>query len=198
MASRTFDHFYRTYTEAVQVVADLTAEGVPASDINLIDNESDPRLPSDVSEDTAQNPAGTGATLGSFVGGGIGALAGVGAITIPFIDPLVTTGWVLPTLTFAGIGAVTGALLGAVTRLGITNRKAHTIAEGLTRGQHLVVVRVDELFAAQVEAILNRPRTVGPEPDPAYDMEPVVDNRTVPEERADIRREERTVQYKSE
>ncbi len=50
----------------------------------------------------------------------------------------------LPTLTFAGIGAAVGAVLGAVTRLGVTNRKAHTIAEGLTRGQHLVVVRVDE------------------------------------------------------
>ncbi len=198
MAARTFDHFYRTYTEAVQVVADLTAVGVPASDINLIDNESDPRLPSEVSEDTAQHPAGTGATLGAFIGGGIGALAGVGAITIAFIDPLVSTGWVLPTLTFAGIGAAVGAVLGAITRLGVTNRKAHTIAEGLTRGQYLVVVRVDELFAAQVEAILNQPRAVGPQPDPAFDMEPVADNRTVPEERAEIYREERTVQYKSE
>ena len=198
MAFRTIDHFYRTYTEAVQVVADLTAEGVPASDISLIDNESDPRLPSEVSEDMAQNPAGTGATMVAVVGGGIGALAGVGAISIPYIDPLVSTGWVLPTLTFAGIGAVIGALLGAVTRVGVTNRKAHTIAEGLTRGQHLVVVRVDELFAAQVEAILNRPRPTGPVPEPAFDMEPVVDTRTVPEERAAIDTEERTLQYKSE
>ena len=198
MAQRTIDHFYRTYVEAVQVVADLTAEGVPAADINLIESEADPRLPSEVAEDAAQNPAGTGATMGAVVGGGIGALAGVGAITIPFIDPIVQTGWVLPTVTFAGVGALIGALLGAVTKVGVTNRKAHSIAEGLTRGQHLVVVRVDESFAAQIEAIMTRPRATGPLPDPAYDMEYVADPRTPAQEAAAIHREERAVQYKSE
>ena len=198
MASRTIDHFYRTYAEAVQVVADLTAEGVSATDINVIESESDPRLPSEVAEDAAQNPAGTGATLGAVIGGGIGVLAGVGAITIPYIDPLLQTGWVVPTLTFAGIGAIIGAVLGAVTRVGVTNRKAHVIAEGLTRGQHLVVVRVDEVFAAQIEAVMNRARPTGPLPEPAFDLVYEADDRTPAEQTAQLRREERTVQYKSE
>ena len=73
--------------EAVQVVADLTAAGIPATSIALIESEADPRLPSDVMDDTAQSPAGTGASMGAFVGGGIGVLAGVGAITIPCSTP---------------------------------------------------------------------------------------------------------------
>ena len=197
MAQRTIDHFYRNYAESVQVVADLTAAGVPAGDVSVIESEADPRLPAEVSQDAAQNPAGTGATLGAVIGGGIGALDGVGAITIPFTDPLVQTGWVVPMLVFAGVGAIIGAALGAVTRVGVTNRKAHVIAEGLTRGQYLVVVRIDEAFAAQVEAIMNQPRTVSTAPEPAYDMEYVDDTRTPAQEAAAIHTAERAIQYKS-
>jgi hypothetical protein len=198
MAQRAIDHFYRTYEEAVQVVADLTSMGVPAANISLIESESDPRLPSEVAEDAAQNPAGTGATMGAVVGGGIGVLDGVGAITIPYTEGLVQTGWVLPMLAFAGVGAIIGAVLGAVTRVGVTNRKAHVLASGLQRGQYLVVVQVDEAYAAQVEAVLNQPRTVSPGAAPVYDMEPVYDPRTPAQEAADIHREEREIQYKSE
>ncbi len=198
MAVRTIDHFYRTYEEAVQVVADLAAHGVPASDINLIESESDARLPAEVSQDAAQAPAGTGATLGAVIGGGIGALAGVGAITLPYIDPLLQTGWVLPTVTFAGIGALLGALFGAVTKVGVTNRKAHVIAEGLTRGEHLVVVRVDEQIAAQIEAVMDRPRATGPLPEPAFDLRYAPDTRSIGEQTAELRQAERTIQYKSE
>ena len=158
MAQRTVDHFYTTYAEAVQVVADLSAEGVSANDINMIESGSDPRLPSEVGEDAAQNPAGRGATMGTVIGGAIGALDGVGAINIPLTDPLVQNGWVVPTLAFAGVGAILGAILGAITRYGVTNRRAHVIAEGLTRGRHLVVVRVDERYASEVESIMQRPR----------------------------------------
>jgi hypothetical protein len=198
MSQRTIDHFYRTYDEAVLVVADLTAIGVPAADVSLIESESDPRLPSEVADDAAQNPAGTGATMGAVIGGGIGVLDGVGAITIPYTEGLVQTGWVLPMLAFAGVGAIIGAVLGAVTRVGVTNRKAHVLASGLQRGQYLVVVQVDEAYAAQVEVVLNQPRTVAPGPDVAYDMEPVYDPRTPAQEAAEIHREEREIQYKSE
>ena len=200
MAQRTIDHFYRTYVEAVQVVADLTAEGVPPAEISLIESEADPRLPSEVADDSAQNPAGTGATMGAAIGGGIGALDGVGAIAIPYTEPLVQTGWVVPTLVFAGIGAIIGALLGAVTKVGVTNRKAHVLAEGLNRGQYLVLVRVDETAAAHVEAIMQRARVIPspPGPDPVYDMEYVDDRRTPAQEAAAIHAAERTLDYKSE
>ena len=136
--------------------------------------------------------------MGAVIGGGLGVLAGVGAITIPFIDPLVETGWVLPLVVFAGIGAVVGAVIGSVTKVGVTNRKAHAIAERLTRGDHLVVVRVDETFAAQIEEVMGRPRASGPLPEPAFDLQYVRDERTAGEQMADIRQAERAIQHKSE
>ena len=60
------------------------------------------------------------------------------------------------------------------------------------------MVQVDDAFAAQVEAIMTRPRAVGPLPEPAYDMEYVADTRNPAQEAAAIHRAERTVQYKSE
>jgi hypothetical protein len=196
MALRTIDHFFRTYQEAVEAVADLTAAGVPADDITLIESEADPRLPREVVQDTAQSPAGTGATMGAVLGGGIGVLAGVGAIAIPFLAPLVDAGWIVPTITLAGVGAVLGAAIGSITKVGVTNRRAHAIAEGLQRGQHLVLVQTDEFMAPHVEAILLRARTGPAGPDTAWSMEPVADFDTPAQERAVIHREERDIQYK--
>lgn len=198
MAQRTIDHFYRTYVEAVQVVADLNAAGVPSGDISLIESEADPRLPAEVAEDAAQNPAGTGATMGAVVGGGIGLLDGVGAITVPYTDQLVQSGWILPTLAFAGVGAAIGAVIGAVTKVGVTNRKAHVIAEGLTRGQYLVLVRADDSVAGEIEAIMAKPRVASPGPAPVYDTEYVDDTRSPAQEAAAIHRAERNIDYTSE
>ena len=105
-------------------------------------------------------------------------------------------GWLVCLITLAGVGAVLGAAIGAVTKVGVTNRRAHTIAEGLNRGQHLVVVQTDDLMAPQVEAILMQPRTGPTGPEPAWTMEPVIDNDTPRQERAEIHRAERDIQYK--
>ena len=194
MVERTIDHLYNTYEEAVQVVADLTAAGVPATDISLIEGENDARLPRDVVADSAQNPAGTGATLGAAIGAGIGVLEGVGAISLPFLTPLTTAGWIVPTLVLAGIGAAIGAAIGAVTKLGVTNTKAHSLAAGLQRGQHLVMAKVPEDMAAQAQAIMAAKRDLPPDyptPEPDYDMEYVADHRSVAQERAAIHRQER-------
>ena len=202
MVQRTVDHFYPSYADAVQGVADLTAAGIPAGNVSLIESGTDARLPSGVLNDTAQSPAVTGATLGAAIGGGIGALDGVGAITIPYTEPLVATGWVLPCVVFAVVFAVIGAAVGAVTKLGVSNRSAHRIASRLKQGQHLVLVQVDDSQVAMVERVLaaSRPLPASQrlEPEPAYTMEPTGDTRTVPEERAAIRRAETDIQYSSE
>ena len=198
MPQQTIDHFYSTYVEAVEVVADLTASGVSPTSISVIESETDARLPQAVGADTAQNPAVTGATLGAAVGAGIGALDGIGAISIPFTDPLVSTGWVLPCVVFAIVFAIIGAIIGAVTKLGVANKEAHTIASGLQQGQHLVMVQVNEANIASVRAILDRPRTRPPgvpNPEPVYDYEPTGDRRTVTEEAGAIHRAERDIQY---
>lgn len=154
MAVRVVSRFYLTFPDAVQAVADLTVSGVREADISLIESEDDARLPPEVSADSAQSPAASGATLGGGIGGGLGVLIGVGAIDFPVLEPIASLGWLLPTIIGTVIGAAIGAALGIVTRFGIVNRQAHSFASGLQRGEHLVMVRVDETAVAKTEAIL--------------------------------------------
>lgn len=158
MAEHTLSHFYPTYAVAIEAMADLTALGIPDTDISLIESENDARLPAGVSDDMAQSPARTGATLGFGIGLGLGALVGVEAISVPLLMPLVSFGWVLPTVIGAAAGAAIGAVVGMVTRMGVADQQAHSLAEGLQRGQHLLLVRVDDSLAAQAEQVLGRER----------------------------------------
>ncbi len=190
MVQRTIDQFYPSYAEAVQVVADLTSAGIPPADVSLIDSETDARLPGGVATDNTQNPVVTGATLGATVLGGLGVLAGVGAITLPFADPLVATGWVLPFVVFAVVGALVGAAIGALVRLGLKNKPGRAIATRLQRGQQLVMVRADDSQIPLVEGILARRHVVPPAAldttEPLYDVDVPVTARTNVDEVAPV------------
>ncbi len=174
MVQRTVDRFYPSYAEAVQVVADLTSSGISPANVSLIDSEADGRLPRDVATSSAQNPVMTGATLGAAIGGGIGALDGVGAITIPYAESLVATGWVLPCILFAVIFGIVGAVIGAIGKQASRNKQGLDAASRLQRGQQLVMVRADESELALVEGILSRSHTVPTAAlatsEPAYDV----------------------------
>lgn len=95
------------------IITELQSAGVRNDDISVI-------FPHD--EDTkgfAQNQLGIkepetvmmGVGAGGFIGGTLGLLAGVGALAIPGIGPLIAVGPLVALIT----GAMTGAALGAVT-----------------------------------------------------------------------------------
>ena len=96
---------------------------------------------------------------GTMIGGGLGLAAGLGALAIPGVGPVVAAGWLVATLTGAGVGAVVGAggggLIGSLTHAGVPEDDAHLYAEGVRRGGSLVTVRADDTRAAEVESILN-------------------------------------------
>ena len=194
MALRMVSRFYLTYADAVQAVADLVTVGIPDADISLIESEDDARLPPDVAKDAAQSPAVAGATLGVGIGGGLGALVGVGAISFPLLDPIVALGWVIPTVIGALIGAVIGAGVGAVTKMGVVNRQAHSFAAGLQRGEHLVMVRVDESRVPQIESILARTHMQAP----PVALPPAGPPPTLEQTREAIYRDEERIQYSGE
>ncbi|WP_245614873.1 general stress protein [Muricoccus aerilatus] len=109
-----------------------------------------------VDTDEAASGAGTGATIGTVLGGGAGLLAGIGALAIPGIGPIVAAGWLVAALTGAGAGAAAGGLLGSLTGAGVEERDAHVYSEGVRRGGSLVTVRTDDARAAEAEAIMVR------------------------------------------
>ena len=100
-------------------MADLTAEGVQPADISLIESESDPRLPPESGAGHGTEPRPPQAPMLGAVIGAVASARWPASARSPcrILDPLVRTGWVVPTITLAGaVGAVLGAVLGAVTR----------------------------------------------------------------------------------
>ncbi len=98
--------------------------------------------------------AGAGASVGTVVGGGAGLLAGIGALAIPGVGPVVAAGWLIATLTGAGVGAGLGGILGSLVGSGHPEDDAHVLAEGVRRGGTLVSVRADDADAPRVESLL--------------------------------------------
>src|SRR4051794_9535083 len=159
MATRTIARLFDSYSDASSAVRDLEAAGFQRDDISLIANRGDEGTTTTTTGDTTEETgsgAGTGATLGTLVGGGAGLLAGLGALAIPGLGPIVAAGWLVATLTGAGVGAAAGGLLGALTGSGLSEEESHVYAEGVRRGGNLVTVRTDDSRTTEVEAIMQR------------------------------------------
>lgn len=161
--TRLFD----TYEHASQAVAALESSGVPHSAISLIANNSDGRYDSSVASsppatgkveapDAAAEGAGTGATVGTVLGGGAGLLAGLGMLAIPGIGPVVAAGWLVATALGAGFGAGSGGIIGSLVGAGMSDNDAHVCAEGVRRGGTLVTVRAEESLSALVHSALSK------------------------------------------
>ena len=150
MTIKTTTHLYDTYAEAVRAVTALEAAGVPHADISIVGNDHAAASRTAPAHDAA----GTGASLGTVLGGGAGLLAGIGALAIPGVGPVVAAGWLVATLTGAGAGAAAGSLLGSLTGAGVHDDDAHVYAEGVRRGGTLVTVRADDSLTSRIVPIL--------------------------------------------
>ena len=171
---RTVSHLYDSYQTATEVASALERAGFARDDISVIANQT--AVPGGVPADpatTGLSPtmapattpvvedatepgtnAGTGASIGTLLGGGAGLLAGIGALAIPGVGPVVAAGWLVATLTGAGAGAGLGGLVGALTGSGVESERAHVYAESVRRGDTLVTVRVGSDITADAEKIM--------------------------------------------
>ena len=175
MATRTLTRLYDNHTDAVTAVRALEAAGFGHDDIGIVTsqhgaaaalgtasdptvNETDP-APHDTAAEPTAAEIGTGATLGTVVGGGLGLLAGVGSLAIPGVGLVVAAGWLVATLTGAGIGAAIGGsaagLVGALMHMGTDEQDAHLYAETIRRGGSLVTARIAENRVVEAERILD-------------------------------------------
>ena len=141
-----------------------TVAGPTASVTTPAGTVAEPLAGPDVTDadDTTETGAGTGATLGTILGGGAGLLAGLGMLAIPGVGPIVAAGWLIATITGAGVGAAAGGLLGSLVGAGVDEADAHVYAEGVRRGGALVTVRADESQAGRIEALLAGRTSVDP------------------------------------
>lgn len=162
MAARVLTALFDAYEAAAGAVDQLEAAGIPHGDISIVSNRTDPDAAALPPIDKAHEPdeavdsAGTGATVGTVLGGGAGLLAGLGLLAIPGLGPVVAAGWLVATVTGAGVGAAAGGLIGGLTGAGLSEGEAETYAEGVRRGGTLVTVRADDGSADRVLRILSQ------------------------------------------
>jgi hypothetical protein len=163
MTARALTALFDDYEVAARAVDELEAAGIPHADISIIANRPGLGTAAEpAGGGSAHHPAeavdgaGTGATVGTVLGGGAGLLAGLGLLAIPGLGPLVAAGWLVAAVTGAGVGAAAGGLIGALTGAGLSEGEAETYAEGVRRGGTLVTVRADESRADRVLTLLDR------------------------------------------
>ncbi|HEX3500378.1 MAG TPA: hypothetical protein VHT04_13745 [Stellaceae bacterium] len=164
MTSRTVTGLFDSFEDAAGAIRDLEAAGVSERDLALVVNNADERYAlADDGRARHRSGAGTGASIGTVLGGGAGLLAGLGMLAIPGIGPVVAAGWLVATAAGAAAGAAAGGLLGSLTGAGVSKEYAHLYAEGVRRGGTLVTACVDDgHLASTAEAILRRHRAVDP------------------------------------
>ncbi|HEX4651334.1 MAG TPA: DUF3341 domain-containing protein [Granulicella sp.] len=147
---------YATPSTAEAAVDHLLAHGFTNSAISVL-------LPDDATtrafahEKNTKAPEGTttGVTTGGVIGGTLGLLAGIGALAIPGIGPLIAAGPIVATLAGVGAGGAVGGIVGALVGMGIPEYEAKRFEGAVKGGGTLLSVHCDtsEQIASAKQAL---------------------------------------------
>src|ERR1700736_781716 len=85
----------------------------------------------------------TGVAAGGTIGGTLGLLAGIGALAIPGVGPLIAAGPIMGALAGLGVGGAVGGLVGALVGMGIPEFEAKRYEGRSKEGGVLLSVHCD-------------------------------------------------------
>jgi uncharacterized membrane protein len=91
-----------------------------------------------------------GASAGAVLGGTLGLLAGISALALPGLGPLIAAGPIMVALGGTAARAAAGGVVGALVGLGIPESEARVYEERLKAGGHLVAVQVQNNEIADI------------------------------------------------
>jgi len=135
---------YRAPVDAERGVDTLIAAGFPSAEISVLlpDTRSTKEF---AHQKETKAPEGTaaGVTAGGIVGGALGVLAGIGALAIPGIGPLIAAGPIVSGLAGLGVGGAVGGLVGALVGMGIPEYEAKLYEGRVRNGGVLLAVHCD-------------------------------------------------------
>lgn len=92
----------------------------------------------------APEGAAAGAGTGALLGGTLGWLAGIGALAIPGLGPLIAAGPIMGALSGAAVGGTVGVLTGALIGMGIPEYEAKKYEGKVKAGSCLISVHSDD------------------------------------------------------
>jgi hypothetical protein len=110
--------------------------GHPSADISVLLPQSLGGTKDIGTEKATKAPEGatTGAVSGATVGGVLGLLAGIGALAIPGVGPLIAAGPIMGALAGMGVGGAVGGVTGALIGMGIPEYEAKRYEGRLKKG----------------------------------------------------------------
>src|SRR5262245_22462427 len=85
-----------------------------------------------------------GAGTGAVVGGALGWLAGIGALAIPGVGPLIAAGPIVAALAGVGVGGTLGGITGALVGMGIPEYEAKRYEGRIKNGGALISIHCDD------------------------------------------------------
>jgi len=146
MASKNTAAFgiFASRSEAEVAVNELINVGFSNQDVSvLMADKSGTR--DFAAEKNTKAPEGTsaGAGVGGALGGTLGLLAGIGAIAIPGVGPLIAAGPIMATIAGVGAGGLVGGIVGALVGMGIPEYEAKRYEGRVKEGGILVSVHCD-------------------------------------------------------
>lgn len=148
---------FLTQHEASEAIEELKRYGYDANDISVISKDhEDAEALSEKTGTKAPEGAAGGATAGGILGGVGGLLAGLGALAIPGIGPLLAAGPIATALAGIAVGATGGGLVGGLIGLGIPEQEAKSYEEHIGGGRMLILVDTSSDRKLEVEDIFRR------------------------------------------
>jgi hypothetical protein len=129
---------------ASQIVGYLQDEGFAQDDISaLFPDTQGTRDFAHEKGTKAPEGAVAGASTGAVLGGTLGWLAGVGALAIPGVGPLIAVGPLAAALSGAAVGGAVGGITGALIGLGVPEYEAKRYEGKIKEGGILISVHAD-------------------------------------------------------
>jgi len=169
---------------AERIIDRLQGAGFAYSEISVLMPETDSHHDiAHVKSTKAPEGTATGAATGGVTGGVLGLLAGIGALAIPGVGPLIAAGPILAALSGAAVGAATGGVVGGLIGLGIPEIEARIYEGKLKTGNYLVSVhahdheevrRAKDIYKAEnAEDISTTGQSSVPEPSKPVAKDPI-------------------------
>jgi len=135
---------YPSAVQAERAVDALVAAGISNESISVLlaDNRGTREF---AHEKSTKAPEGTtvGATTGGVIGGTLGLLAGIGALAIPGVGPLIAAGPIMAALAGLGVGGAVGGIVGALVGMGIPEYEAKRYEGRVKNGGTLLSVHCE-------------------------------------------------------
>jgi len=133
-----------TWAQAEHIADRLKAAGFSNNDISAIFPDTQGNRDFAHKKGTkAPEGAAAGAGGGALLGGAFGWLAGIGALAIPGVGPLVAAGPILAALTGAAVGGAVGGIGGALVGMGFPEYEAKRYEAKVKEGAILISVHTD-------------------------------------------------------